>query len=142
MNAGHRRRFVIALATGLAISLPVAGTAQADPLERQIIRVIDGDDIELRGGVRVRLCGIDAPELGRPGGPEARDHLRASAQGQQAHCLPVGEGTPCDGRSRPRNGKRVVAQCHVGGADLAAAQVSSGHARDWPKYSGGFYAGR
>lgn len=42
---------------------------QRFPLEGYVIRVIDGDTIELRGrdSVVVRLAGIDAPETSRPG---------------------------------------------------------------------------
>jgi|GEM_PF-1257484 len=32
----------------------------------QVERVLDGDTLELRGGERLRLAGIDAPELGQP----------------------------------------------------------------------------
>lgn len=32
----------------------------------QVIRVLDGDTLELRGGERLRLAGIDAPEKGQP----------------------------------------------------------------------------
>jgi len=35
----------------------------------QVGRVLDGDTFELWDGVRVRLIGVDTPELGRPGQP-------------------------------------------------------------------------
>lgn len=40
-----------------------------------VARVIDGDTVELDSGVRVRLFGIDAPELSARCGPQARDTL-------------------------------------------------------------------
>ena len=55
--------------------LPKGFTARATN-----IRVIDGDSIECdfkRQRVRVRLYGIDAPELGQPGGADSADNLAA-----------------------------------------------------------------
>ena len=37
--------------------------------------VIDGDTIKLETGEKVRLIGIDAPELSQPGGEESREYL-------------------------------------------------------------------
>ncbi|MBY0518207.1 MAG: thermonuclease family protein, partial [Bacteriovoracaceae bacterium] len=35
-------------------------------LPTTIVRVLDGDTLEIKGGVHVRLMGIDAPEKGQP----------------------------------------------------------------------------
>ncbi len=35
-------------------------------------------------------------------------------EGKEVRCIQVGGGTPCDGRSRPTNRDRIVAQCFVG----------------------------
>ena len=40
-----------------------------------VVRVIDGDTIEVESGIRVRLYGVDAPELDQRCGPEASDEL-------------------------------------------------------------------
>ena len=50
-------------------------TAQAPDGWHHVARVIDGDTVELDGGVRVRLYGVAAPELDQRCGPEARDVL-------------------------------------------------------------------
>jgi micrococcal nuclease len=42
---------------------------QAPPREGQVSRVIDGDTLTLESGARVRLLGIDAPELEKEGRP-------------------------------------------------------------------------
>jgi endonuclease YncB( thermonuclease family) len=55
----------------------------------------------------------------------------------QVHCLQVGLGTPCDGRSKPVNKKRAVAQCFIGDKDIAAEMIRLKQACDWPFYSGG-----
>jgi micrococcal nuclease len=35
---------------------------------------------------------------------------------------------------------RIVAQCFVGDLDIAMEMVSAGQAKDWPKFSGGYYS--
>jgi micrococcal nuclease len=39
------------------------------PQQAQVARVIDGDTLVLQGGVRVRVLGIDAPEMEKEGRP-------------------------------------------------------------------------
>lgn len=45
------------------------GKPSGPPAEALVVRVIDGDTLELAGGARVRLLGIDAPEMERDGQP-------------------------------------------------------------------------
>ena len=116
----------------VALGLPTACPAMADS-------VVDGDTLYV-GRLKYRLCGIDAPEHGQPGSREAADHLRKLIRGKTINCRPVGEGTPCDGRSKRKSHDRIVAQCFVDSRDIAAEMVRSGHAKDWPKFSGGHYA--
>jgi micrococcal nuclease len=40
--------------------------------EQTVVRVLDGDTLELENGERIRLLGIDAPELGEPFFEEAK----------------------------------------------------------------------
>jgi endonuclease YncB( thermonuclease family) len=104
--------------------------------------VVDGDTIELNAGgkgIPVRLCGIDSPEARHAGGPEALAMMAKLIAGKEVQCIQVGDGTPCDGRSKSTSHKRIVAQCFVEGVDIAKEMVCSGHAVDWPKFSGGFY---
>jgi endonuclease YncB( thermonuclease family) len=121
----------------------IAGS-DAGELSGKVTRVIDGDDIELctDGGkcVRIRLCGIDAPEQRCSGYAEARAALRGIAEGKEARCIPVGDGTPCDGKSKPTNRERIVAQCFVEGTDVAGALVTQGLVCDWRRFSGGYYS--
>jgi len=42
----------------------------------RVIRIIDGDTVELANGVHVRLLGVNAPEKGKEGYDEAKDYLR------------------------------------------------------------------
>lgn len=59
--------------------LAFALSGQVDPaLEEQsgqVVRVIDGDTIELADKRVIRLTGVDAPEMDQPGGKEAKRWL-------------------------------------------------------------------
>jgi endonuclease YncB( thermonuclease family) len=116
------------VAVGLLAACPVVADS-----------VVDGDTLYV-GRLKYRLCGIDAPERGEPGAQASTDHLRYLIKGKTITCRPVGEGPPCDGRSERKSHDRIVAQCFVDGQDIAAEMVRSGHAKDWPKFSGGYYA--
>jgi micrococcal nuclease len=121
----------------------ITGCAAAE-FSGRVTTVIDGDDIELcaDGGkcVRIRLCGIDAPEQRCPGYVEARAALRGIAEGKAVRCIQVGEGTPCDGRSKLTNRERIIAQCFVEDPDIAGVLVKQGLVCDWRKFSGGYYS--
>jgi endonuclease YncB( thermonuclease family) len=91
--------------------------------------VIDGDTIVI-DQVRIRLSGIDAPELNHPWGRNSKAAMMALCKGQiiTAELLP--ESTY----------DRAVAICYLpDGRDLAAELVRMGLAIDWPKFSGGRY---
>lgn len=104
-------------------------------------RVVDGDTFVAESGVAYRLCGIDAPERDTQVGKDAAEFLKRLIEGKQLRCLEVGNGTVCDGRSEKKSYKRVVVQCFMeDGYDVAGVLVSSGHARDWPRFSNGYYS--
>ncbi len=63
-------RLLLVLLVCLALALQGCGVEKkGPPREAQVSRVIDGDTLELDGGARVRLLGIDAPEMARDGRP-------------------------------------------------------------------------
>ncbi len=92
----------------------------------------DGDSLRI-GGERIRLVGIDAPELDQvcfrngtewPCGRQSKDHLKRLVAGATVVCL--GEG-------RDRF-DRVLGRCRVGEVDLNAAQVRAGWALAYGDY--------
>lgn len=108
----------------------------------KVLAVADGDTFTMDSDgekVRVRICGIDAPERGQPGYGQAAGVLANMIEGKTVHCLQVGDGTVCDGRSKPTSRDRIVAQCFLEKADVAEEMVKSHTACDWPKFSGGRY---
>ncbi len=93
--------------------------------------VIDGDTLDL-GGTRIRLAGIDAPELDHPYGKTAKWALVKLCKGQEIRAVFKGS----------LSHDRTVATCYLpDGRDLAAEMVRAGLAIDWPKFSGGKYRG-
>jgi endonuclease YncB( thermonuclease family) len=93
--------------------------------------VIDGDTIDIRG-LRIRLAGIDAPELDHPYGKTAKWTLVNLCKGHEVRAVFDGD----------RSHDRTVAACYLpDGRDLAAEMVKAGMAIDWPKFSRGKYAG-
>ena len=54
---------------------------QSDLTEVTVLRVIDGDTIELTNRERVRFIGVDAPERGEPGADEATRFVRERVEG-------------------------------------------------------------
>ncbi len=125
----------------LVATLSVPAAASADYLGKAIA-VADGDTFTMEAEtrrIRVRICGIDAPERGQPGYGLAAGALASLIEGKQIHCLQVGEGTVCDGKSKPTSRDRIVAQCFIADLDIALEMARSGTACDWPKFSGGHY---
>jgi micrococcal nuclease len=91
--------------------------------------VIDGDTIDI-GTTRIRLAGIDAPELGDAWGQKSKWALIRLCRNQIIRA--EFDGSLSHGRD--------VATCYLpDGRDLSAELVKLGLAVDWPKYSGGKY---
>ena len=120
-----RRSTWVAVLIALAmIALALIAERFVPPLDGAV-RVADGDSFEL-GGTRVRLEGIDAPELHQScGAPDATWPCgeRARAAMQQA----VADGVTCRPVDDDRYG-RAVSICEAGGRDLGARMVGEGWA--------------
>lgn len=123
---GRRLALVGVVVWGLADS---AGGLAGDPLRGPVVRVRDGDTLELAGRV-VRLQGVAAPELHEPLGAASRAALERLVAGRPVACESDGS----------RSHGRIVAVCRVAGEDLGAQLVAIGLARDCPRFSLGRYA--
>lgn len=92
--------------------------------------VVDGDTIDV-AGVRLRLFGIDAPEMEHPFGKKAKWAMQRLCKGHDVRAEIVDQDAH----------GRTVAKCFLpDGRDLSAELVRQGLALDWPKFSGGAYA--
>ncbi|MDT8363625.1 MAG: thermonuclease family protein [Nitrosomonas sp.] len=77
------------------IQTPNARSLKLDPqpsrIAYRVIRVSDGDTVTLEGGKRVRLLGVNAPEIdshnraGEPGGVPAKTWLKDKLQGRNVY---------------------------------------------------------
>ena len=100
-------------------------------------RVVDGDTLAF-GNERIRLHGIDAPEMDTKAGRAAKAFVESILSVRGLRCMdPNNAGIA----SRDRYG-RLVLRCELDdGTDLACLIVKSGHGVDAPRYSKGRYAG-
>jgi micrococcal nuclease len=110
-------------------------TTQIRIVEVQELRgrawVIDGDTIDING-TRIRLAGIDAPEMDHPYGKNAKWALVNLCKGNDVRAVFDGD----------LSHDRTVATCYLpDGRDLSAEMVKAGMAIDWPKFSRGKYSG-
>ena len=126
---GPRWRSFVPTVAGIVLLIAAAVVAAwLDPLPPRFsgtARASDGDSLVLQGD-RVRLVGIDAPELDQVCwdgdgaqwrcGRAAREELAARLAAGPAECQPRGED---------KYG-RTLASCSVGGTDLGAHMVERG----------------
>lgn len=122
-----RNRSLLVLAIAVLPVLALAGPSGT-------VRVIDADTWRV-GGEKVRLFGIDAPEMGQScTWPDRRDRDcgRWAAQETRRHF--EGRTALCERIATDRYG-RTVARCFVEGADAARVMVSEGIAFAYRRYS-------
>jgi endonuclease YncB( thermonuclease family) len=103
------------------------GASSATAFECSSPAIVDGDTIRC-GSQRVRLYGIDAPELPghcRPG----RDCTPGDPYASTANLKQIVGGSTlrCEKKDTDRYG-RTVARCFAGEQDLSCGQIESGHA--------------
>jgi endonuclease YncB( thermonuclease family) len=138
------RRFWMGLVTGLggavlAASSPAsAGERFAGPVTAEIVRVIDGDSIEVRARlwldldltVNVRIRGIDAPE---PGGRARCASEREMGDAARVRLTTLAAGVlSLTNITADKYGGRVDADVTNGdGADLGGAMLASGLVRTY-----------
>jgi micrococcal nuclease len=116
-----------ALAGLLVLTASAAGAGHAVAFSAVVAHVSDGDTLWVRpideaGGrrkpVKVRLLGIDAPEICQPWGTSARDALSARVSGRRVE-VPV--------RGRDEHG-RSLGTVLLDGENINAWLVAQGHA--------------
>lgn len=112
---------------GLVLSSCCFFPVFADIFHGVVISVHDGDTLTLQIGIeqkKIRLAGIDAPELKQLFGPESRDALRQSV---------LNQSVTVDTNKQDRYG-RAVGKVLLNGEDVNLKQVSAGLAWVYTDY--------
>ena len=143
-----RRRFAAVVLAAVVcgwLAQAASGETLTGPLPARVVQVVDGDTLAVRVRIwldhdvttRVRLAGIDAPEL-RGACPEERKLARRAAAFLAARLSADAQGGSAVRLHDVRYGKyarRVVARVEtLAGEDLGAALLAAGLARP---YDGG-----
>jgi micrococcal nuclease len=124
----------------VAAPLPADRAAARQMIPAEVIRIIDGDTVEMRALIwldqhvvtRVRLRGIDAPERD-PRCPD--ENRRADAAAAALSALLAQKPLHLTDISRDKYGGRVIARVMAGASgDAGEALLAQGHARP---YTGG-----
>ena len=115
------------------VSVPAAHreTYPHDFTPRDRISVYDGDTIRL-GDERIRIVGLDTPELGHRA--ECESEALAAEQARQALIGEIARGNVALHRQGTDRYGRTLARVTVDGRDVAATLIANGHARP---YAGG-----
>ena len=103
--------------------------AQSDDYLATCVRVIDGDTVDLADAEqrlhRVRIVGMDAPELAQPYGRAAKAALSELVLHKEVHVVPAG----VDKYNRELAQLRY--DTSFGQLDVAETMISNGHAFSW-----------
>lgn len=123
---------LIWIGIALAVSGAWSGARGGEVLQGRVIRVIDGDTVEIRmgeGGAdqnrRIRLFAIDAPESKMPWGNACREKLAE---------VVAGKSVKVQVKDRDQYG-RTVGQVFAGSRDANLAQIEAGCAWHYKQYS-------
>lgn len=133
-------RYLIALA--LFASPALAAEPIAGPVKAEVVRVIDGDTVEVRARpwlgmvveTRVRILGLDTPEKGRLAKCESERELGEAASEKMHGLLAPGATVTLHDVQQDKYGGRVVARIETAGADVGAMVINAGLAKP---YDGG-----
>jgi len=125
----------VGLAAGLLLLVAPIGVIRADPIAATavVLKVVDGDTIDVRddvrGRLRIRVLGIDTPETKKPGytvgcfGPEATAFAKANLLGQQVAV----QADPTQDRT-DRYGRTLAYLVRADGWDYSVEVVRAGMA--------------
>jgi endonuclease YncB( thermonuclease family) len=107
--------------------LTILALITADPYTATVVAVHDGDTITVRADktVKIRLDGIDAPELKQPHGQDSKQALSSLVFGKSVLIKP---------KSKDRYG-RTIARVEADGVDVSIKQATNGFAWWYRQYA-------
>ncbi|SKN99006.1 micrococcal nuclease-like nuclease [Mycobacteroides abscessus subsp. massiliense] len=128
---------IAAISATALIASACTALGRADPVapNAEIVRVVDGDTLDVRsdtnGRLRIRVLGIDTPEVVKPnapvecGGPEASDYAKTLfPQGQRVQLV-----TDNSQDAHDRFGRTLAFVLLPSGLNYSIEAARSGHAR-------------
>jgi endonuclease YncB( thermonuclease family) len=124
-----RLHWVAVVCVALCLAGPVIAGPTGPVLEGTVVGVIDGDTVDVRldsGMIRIRLHGIDAPELSQARGRAAKEALAQLVFGLAVGVEPI-EQDRYD---------RLVARLWLGDLDVNAELLRQGAAWVYRRYAG------
>src|SRR4051812_33363991 len=136
-RAIRRTAVALSVVATTTIGVPVvAATAEPVDTTAVVLRVVDGDTIDIRddvrGRLRVRLLGIDTPETKKPGytvgcwGPEATQFAESTMTGQRVALEP----DPTQDRT-DRYGRTLAYLVRADGWDYSVEAARAGVAHSY-----------
>ena len=81
----------------------------------KVSKVVDGDTFKISKGPYVRLANVDAPEMSRKGGAQAKHELEDIIDGKTVNYNPVGKSYG-----------RIVAKVNIGGKSVNGSMRRKG----------------
>lgn len=105
----------------LAMIVGCGGHTDPASVPGVVRQVLDGDTVEVDGLGRVRLVGVDTPEVGECGSRAAADRLAELVLGRDVHLVAGGQG------DTDRYG-RLLRYVEVDGVDVGLVLVQEGRA--------------
>jgi micrococcal nuclease len=116
---------VVAISAVVILSVPwylAQRNAGLRPMSSgQVLKVVDGDTLDISGVGRVRLVGVNTPEQDQPGYMEALTFLEET-------CLGLDVSVDIDDRSPKDHYGRILAVVYVGEENINSLLLRSGHA--------------
>jgi len=82
----------------------------------KVSKVVDGDTFKISKGPYVRLANVDAPEMSRKGGAQAKHELEDIIDGKTVNYNPVGKSYG-----------RTVADVNIGGKSVNSSMRRKGY---------------
>jgi endonuclease YncB( thermonuclease family) len=122
--------FLFGLLLG-AVKALLGFKSRQNPSFEAIPYVLDGDSLAFNNDIRIRLYGIDAPEIDHPEGQLAKRHLQNLIQNQTVRVVV---------KETDKYGRGIAKVFLPNGDDLSARMVADGYARAYASFTSSYVA--
>ena len=108
----------------LLLFIPLVSFGQ----DTKVIRIIDGDTFEIENGDKVRMIGIDAPELKDNEGLESKNHLKLLIENKYVSLIK-------DEKNKNKDFfGRLLRYVYLDDSDVNLEMIKDGHAKVYTKF--------